>query len=92
MRYVVNGRRKKITVVLHLLLFLDLFRSLAKQTTKINQSNTKPKTINSHTQIDQQVPSAGKTKPEAEQGLRWVKETLKVDADGDEAHEFLGPF
>ncbi len=27
--------------------------------------------------------------PRPDQGLRWASETLKKDADGDEAHEFL---
>ena len=26
------------------------------------------------------------------QGMDWVEATLKKDNDGDEAHEFLGPF
>jgi len=26
------------------------------------------------------------------QSLEWVAETMQKDADGDEAHEFLGPY
>lgn len=33
--------------------------------------------------------SASSRCPRPDQGLRWASETLKKDADGDEAHEFL---
>lgn len=29
---------------------------------------------------------------QANQGMRWVRDTLRTDGDGDRAHMFLGPF
>ena len=79
-----------------------MHQRISPQTTK-SRSARKRSSSSSHSGGSRSLPSPSAPRPQPllvelprnkgkVQGLDWVEKNLIKDEDGDEAHEFLGPF